>query len=71
MLCFLCKLFFNPDKFYFFNSLEIPEFKGFSWHKQINESKGFYLRGNHFVVEFDGKGNFKLIRPDKKEWFSC
>jgi len=21
MLCFLCKLFFNPDKFYFFNSL--------------------------------------------------
>ena len=25
MLCFLCKLFFNPDKFYFFNSLVIKK----------------------------------------------
>jgi hypothetical protein len=50
---------------------EISEFKEFTWHKQINAAKGYYGYGNHLMVEFDGKGKFKLIRPDKEQWMDC
>jgi len=54
---------------YKFEGEEISEFKGVSWHKQISHK--YWLHGQHFIVEFDGKGRFKLIRPAKEEWIDC
>jgi hypothetical protein len=57
---------------YEFEGEEIFEFKGFSWHKQIKDHMGYYGYGAHFVVEFDGNGQFRLIRPkDNNKWRSC
>jgi hypothetical protein len=55
---------------YEFEGDEFPDFKGFSWKKQI-ETTGYWNHGNHLVVEFDGNGKFKLERPDKPIWFDC
>jgi hypothetical protein len=54
-----------------FDGEEITEFKGLTWNKQIEEAKGYWQRGNHLVVEFDGKGNFRMIRPGKDKWIEC
>jgi len=59
----------SESKKYIFEGEEISEFEGFSWYKQINDK--YWLRGQHFVVEFDGKGKFNLIRPNKGQWFDC
>ena len=51
---------------------EISDFKGFTWNAQINIAKGYWQRGNHFVVEFDGNGKFRLERPNtNNQWFNC
>ena len=53
-----------------FNGIEISDFTGFSWFKQINI--GYWNYGNHLVVEFDGNGKFRLLRPNKEnEWINC
>jgi hypothetical protein len=55
-----------------FEGEEIPDFTGFSWYKQIGgEAKGYWLHGNHLVVEFDGKGNFRIKRPNYEQWINC
>lgn len=60
----------NDDR-YKFEGEEILEFKGFSWHTQINVNLGYWQRGQHFIVEFDGNGQFRLIRPNDNKWRSC
>jgi hypothetical protein len=45
------------------------EFENFTWSKQIDV--GFWNFGNHLVVEFDGKGKFQLIRPNKGQLINC
>ena len=54
-----------------FDGEEIAEFNGFTWHRQIDPVKGYWGYGNHLVVEFDGRGKFQLIRPEKKLWYDC
>jgi uncharacterized membrane protein YsdA (DUF1294 family) len=54
---------------YLFEGDEISEFEGFTWYKQIDDN--YWLRGQHFVVEFDGKGKFRLIRPNRDLWINC
>jgi len=62
---------YNTKNKYEFEGKEISDFKGFSWYKQIYLSIGYWQHGNHFVVEFDGNGKFKLLRPNKNQWFDC
>ena len=52
-----------------FEGEEITELKGFSWY--IQTSTGYWNHGNHLVVEFDGKGKFRRIRPKEGEWINC
>ena len=54
-----------------FDGDEVNDLKGFSWNKQISVNKGYWQLGNHFVVEFDGKGKFRLIRPSNDQWLDC
>jgi len=65
------KSIYNTKNKYEFEGKEIPDFKGFSWQKLIYQSIGYWQRGNHFVVEFDGNGKFKLLRPNKNQWIDC
>ena len=52
-----------------FKGVEINDFKGYSWYKQINV--GCWKFGSHLVAEFDGNGKFKLLRPNKPNWIDC
>jgi len=55
-----------------FEGDEIAEFEGFSWIKQIDVAEAYYRYGNHLVVEFDGNGKFRVLRPGTiPQWFSC
>lgn len=43
-----------------------------NWVNIISTAKGYWQRGNHLVVEFDGEGKFRIIRGEKtKQWFNC
>lgn len=64
----------TPGK-YFFDETSDPvcaDLKNKSWLNVISPAKGYYQRGNHLVVEFDGKGNFRIIRGcPGHEWTPC
>ena len=43
-----------------------------SWLNVISPAKGYYQRGNHLVVEFNGKGQFRIIRGcPNHDWTNC
>jgi hypothetical protein len=44
-----------------------------NWSKVIAAAKGFWQRGQYLIVEFDGKGKFRVIRglKESSEWFEC
>lgn len=43
-----------------------------NWTNVINAAKEYWGFGNYLIVEFDGKGKFRIIRGEKtKEWFNC
>jgi hypothetical protein len=50
---------------------EKEELVGFSWHKQIDVNKRYFQKGQFFIVEFDGNGRFRLIKPSTPQWFGC
>ena len=54
-----------------FNGIEEPNLLNYTWHKQIEISKGYWQRGEFFVVDFNGKGKFRLIRHEKNQWYDC
>jgi hypothetical protein len=54
-----------------FEGIEIPELMKLTWHKQIELSKGYWQRGEFFVIDFDGKGKFRGIKPNKNQWYDC
>jgi hypothetical protein len=58
---------------YQFDGEEITDFLNLDWKKQIGgEAKGYWQRGGHLVVEFDGNGKFKYIRGSRnRQWFNC
>ena len=57
---------------YKFEGEEKAELKNLSWHKQIAVNKNYFRFGAFFVVEFDGQGKFRLIRPGTDQrWFDC
>lgn len=56
---------------YEFDGTEFGGFKCFSWKKQTKTAGGYWNFGNPLVVEFDGKGKFRLLRPEKLEWVDC
>ena len=43
------------------------------WSKLLAEAMGFWQRGNYLIVEFDGKGKFRVERgsSDKVTWHNC
>lgn len=50
----------------------LPEVSEKSWLNVISPAKGYYQRGNHLVVEFNGKGQFKIIRGcPNHDWTNC
>jgi hypothetical protein len=61
----------NSIKWEFEKDTDAPEFLNLTWHNQIDIKKGYYGFGNHFVVDFDGKGKFRLIRPNVDQWYDC
>jgi hypothetical protein len=55
------------------NPIEYSPLAKKDWSRVINASLGFYLHGGYLVVQFDGKGKFRIIRGsyDKKTWHNC
>lgn len=55
-----------------FEGTEFTGFVDFSWKKQIETAGPFFKNfGHYIVVEFDGKGKFRLEVPSKPAWFDC
>lgn len=53
-------------------SEEIKELQNKNWNAIISKSLGYWQRGNFLIVEFDGKGKFRIIRGAKdKKWHEC
>lgn len=51
------------------NNLDCDHLMEKNWLKIINFSKGYWQRGNFFIVEFNGKGQFRIIRGSSiKDW---
>jgi hypothetical protein len=44
-----------------------------NWNNIIAVAKGFWQRGNYLIVEFDGKGKFRITRgsQDTTTWHDC
>ena len=44
-----------------------------NWSNVLAMARGFWQRGRHLVVEFDGKGKFRIARgsQDKETWHNC
>jgi len=58
----------TPDKMkHFFNGEPHEELRNLDWRRIISDVRGFVQRGGYPVVEFDGEGNFRILRgnPDK------
>jgi len=63
---------YTPDrKRHFLDGEDVSELTGYSWYRQISVNMGWWQRGSHFVVEFNGTGQFRLIRPHNEEWIEC
>jgi len=56
---------------YCFIGEEKLELKGYSWRKQTERAGGRWHFGSNLVVEFDGKGRYRLLTPNKEEWMNC
>jgi hypothetical protein len=57
----------NSGKWYFETEAQaepqgLGELLNKSWLNIISPAKGFYMRGNHLVVNFNGSGEFQIIR---------
>lgn len=55
----------NPDYY--------PPLLNKNWNNVLAMAKGFWQRGNYLIVEFDGKGKFRVIRgsQDSTTWHDC
>jgi hypothetical protein len=44
-----------------------------NWNNVLAMAKGFWQRGNYLIVEFDGKGKFRIVRgsQDSYTWHNC
>jgi hypothetical protein len=43
-----------------------------NWGKIISAAKGYWQRNPILIVEFDGKGRFRIKKGEKtKQWFNC
>lgn len=44
-----------------------------NWSKVISVAKGYWQRGNYLIVEFDGKGKFRILRGNglSPSWIDC
>lgn len=44
-----------------------------NWNNILAMAKGFWQRGNYLIVEFDGKGKFRVVRgsQDTTTWHEC
>lgn len=44
-----------------------------NWNNVLAAAKGFWQRGNYLIVDFDGKGNFRIVRGsrDPETWHNC
>jgi len=56
---------------YKFSGEEKIELKGYSWRKQTERAGGRWQFGSNLVVEFDGRGKYRLLTPNKEEWLDC
>jgi hypothetical protein len=44
-----------------------------NWNNVLAKAKGFWQRGNYLIVEFNGEGNFRIVRgsQDTTTWHDC
>jgi hypothetical protein len=55
------------------NSLMYSPLFNKGWSNVIAQAKGYWGFGNYLIVEFDGKGHFRMVRgnPDCITWHDC
>lgn len=43
------------------------------WTKILEQAKGFWQRGNYLIVEFNGRGQFRIVRGSQNRtiWHDC
>lgn len=58
------------SKYSEFTGVEFPELKGKNWASIVNQPKSSWQRGQYLIVEFDGKGKYRIIRgsAEKDTW---
>jgi len=56
-----------------FTGTEDPMLINFDWKYVISQAKGFWQRGNYLIAEFDGNGQFRILRGGgtNNDWLSC
>jgi hypothetical protein len=51
---------------------EKKELLDFNWNKQIAVNKRYWQKGQFFIVDFDGNGRFRLVKPSTAgQWYDC
>jgi hypothetical protein len=55
------------------NPIDFTPLLNKDWSRVINAALGFYLHGGYLMVQFDGKGKFRIKRgsSDNKTWHNC
>lgn len=53
--------------------LPFAELHNKNWNNVLSVAKGYWQRGNYLIVEFDGKGKFRVKRgsKDQTNWYDC
>lgn len=43
------------------------------WSKVLEQARGFWQRGNYLIIEFNGSGQFRIVRgsQDNTTWHAC
>jgi hypothetical protein len=49
-----------------------PDLEKLNWRTVIEPAMGYWQRGNYLIVEFDGMGQFRIVRGSRKRaWVPC
>lgn len=49
-----------------------PDLEKLNWRTVIAPAMGYWQRGNYLIIEFNGTGQFRIVRgSSKRAWISC
>lgn len=55
-----------------FEGQPLPDLEKLNWRTVIEPAMGYWQRGNYLIVEFDGMGQFRIVRGSRKRaWIPC